>query len=726
MAAPSTHSPLLGDPPGTFRLGDHHLVEPRLHRLTGPEGPVRMEPKVLAVLVELAREPRRVVSQEELRERVWGTPHVSDEVVRRAVYELRKALGEDASDPRFIETVPRAGYRLIARVEPAAPEEELPFSRRKQLAAAVVAAALGAGALVLLLAVILRPHGEAPAPAAAAAEPAVRPLTAYPGLEYDPAFSPDGRRVAFIRAAPDGSDPTLHVQAVVGERALRIAGAAESPCWSTDGERIVFARKVEEPDGVDRYELREVSALGGPARLLAEMGEREPYGLACSPDGRHLAFGWSEAPEEPYRLMLLDRATGEWRPLTEPPAGISGDGAPAFSPDGSEVAFLRNTYSLIQDIHVVPTAGGAARRMTPESRKIPSVSWSPDGKHLLFSRYGGGDHRLWRVPAAGGEPEPVGVGEGAMDVVSDPAGGRVVYSRYTWRWRFWRVDLDTGRAEPLPLLSSSRFDSEVAISPDGSRLAFTSTRSGDFEIWVSGADLKDPRRLTDFGGPTTGLPAWSPDGRWIAFASAAGGDADVWRIDVRGGLPERLTSGPSQEVAPWWSRDGRWLYYASNRTGRWELWRKPAAAGGDPAGSEANEGLAAARRVTRKGGHLGADSPDGRWLYFTRRGEPGLWRRPLAEEEVDATAEQVLENLPSYLDGNWALTGDGVLFVAKADDGHTELRLLDPDTGEESRLHPLEDWPMNRSLAVSPDGTWVVYSQAYGVDSDLVLAEGVF
>ena len=294
-----------------------------------------------------------------------------------------------------------------------------------------------------------------------------------------------------------------------------------------------------------------------------------------------------------------------------------------------------------------------------------------------------------------------------MTLTRDARRRRLAYSRYVWHFRLQRLDLETGQSHELPALSSTRFDSEVSVSPDGRRLAFASTRSGSFEIWISASDWGGARRLTDFDGPYTGQPSWSPDDESIAFTSTAA--ADVWRIESRGGLPERLISAASHEVAPWWSRDGRWLYYSSNRTGAWELWRQPAAGGEHKA-----------EQVTRGGGHRAAESPDRRWIYFTRRGEPGLWRRP-----ADGGPEQpILPGLARNQSGNWALGPRGVYFVGKGPEHDSVLYLRPDGGGEPEQVAVLEDWPINPSLALAPDASWLIYSQAHGVESDIVLVDG--
>src|SRR5260370_15565549 len=92
-------------------------VMPSRNLLARGEEQVRVEPRVMDLLVHLTERPGQVVSKEELTERVWKVRHVTDEVLTVAIYALRKALGDDARRPRYIETVSRRGYRWIAPVE---------------------------------------------------------------------------------------------------------------------------------------------------------------------------------------------------------------------------------------------------------------------------------------------------------------------------------------------------------------------------------------------------------------------------------------------------------------------------------------------------------------------------------------------------------------------------------------------------------------------------------
>ena len=99
-----------------FRIGESHHVEPSLNSVTGPAGTTRLEPKVMQVLLCLAAQAGQVVSKERLLRTVWSDTFVGDDVLTRSISELRRVFGDDVKEPRFIQTIPKSGYRLIAGV----------------------------------------------------------------------------------------------------------------------------------------------------------------------------------------------------------------------------------------------------------------------------------------------------------------------------------------------------------------------------------------------------------------------------------------------------------------------------------------------------------------------------------------------------------------------------------------------------------------------------------
>ena len=194
------------------------------------------------------------------------------------------------------------------------------------------------------------------------------------------------------------------------------------------------------------------------------------------------------------------------------------------------------------------------------------------------------------------------------------------------------------------MIASSRFDQWQQYAPDGDSIAFASNRSGSTEIWKCNADGSNAVQLTSFGASATFCPRWAPDGKSIAFASDPEGQWDIYVINADGAALRRLTSDPSGDVMPTWSRDGKWLYFAKNRSGDGQVWKMPAAGG-------------EAVQLTKNGGGLPEESPDGKRLYYAR--EKALWSVPVQGGEES----QVLESLHR---GLYDVVEDGIYFIAES------------------------------------------------------------
>ena len=211
---------------------------------------------------------------------------------------------------------------------------------------------------------------------------------------------------------------------------------------------------------------------------------------------------------------------------------------------------------------------------------------------------------------------------------------------------------------PTQLIASTRMDATPHISPDGSKIAFCSSRTGNVEVWVCDSDGTDPVRLTDFGSYDTSSPYWSPDGRSIVFNSNQAGHMDIYVVSSEAGPVVRLTTEASREVNPSWSRDGRWIYFSSNRGGIPQIWRVPAE-GGQPV------------QITTNGGYAAEESMDGRFLYYVpESGRTDLWRMSVEGGEETLILEGV-----RYL--AWALTKEGIYLLNPYLDSKPSLQFYD-------------------------------------------------
>jgi dipeptidyl aminopeptidase/acylaminoacyl peptidase len=264
---------------------------------------------------------------------------------------------------------------------------------------------------------------------------------------------------------------------------------------------------------------------------------------------------------------------------------------------------------------------------------------------------------------------------------------------------------DAGNVERL--IASTGRNYRPRYAPDGTQIAFMSSRSGNLEVWVCDSEGGNCRQLTFLQRAWSGMPSWSPDGRRIAFMSINRDNYDVYLVNSAGGVAEPFTSESSDEVLPSWSNDGRWIYFGSDRTGQLEIWKTPVEGG-------------RAIQITRNGGAVSFESEDGRFLYFSKtaaRGwEQGLWRIPVAGGEDTPVVAQV-----AWL--TWTLAGPNIAYVNAEHRPRPIFEIVNPTTGVLWQHDVPESTPMPNYLSVSPDDRWILYSATEPLASDIMLVD---
>ena len=552
-------------------------------------------------------------------------------------------------------------------------------------------------------------------------ESKIFPFSSLPGRESDPAFSPDGNQVAFVWDGPKGDNFDIYIKLIDTGSPLRLttnSAIDSSPAWSPDGRYIAFIRSMEVGSA---FFL--VPALGGAERRLADAfpnrygASANRYGLegrslSWSADGKTLAVVDKLAADEPFGIFLISVDTGERRKLTSPPAGYLGDRAVTFSPDGQTLGFTRADNLLGEDIYLVNISTGELRRLTSDNVGTRGLAWTSGGQEIVFSSSRGGTYDLWKVSSAGGQPERLSPGgENAYYPTISRQGNRLAYTQWFFDPNIWRLDIAEGKskqAEPTKVIASTRYDLGPQFSPDGKRIAFTSDRSGNFEIWTCDHDGQNPMQLTSFRGPVTGTPRWSPDGRQLAFDSRPEGQAHIYVGSAEGGTPRRVTIETPEDVVPSWSRDGHWIYFASKKTGSFQVWRVPAEGG-------------QAVQVTHGGGFAAFESPDGKYLYYAKgRNEAGLWKIPVGGGEET----QVMDLKLGYW-GYWGVVDNGIYFLNPEAQPGPAIQFFNFATGQTTQIFTLEKEPMQWApgFAVSHDGKHILYAQIDQRNSNITIIE---
>ncbi len=700
-----------------FVLGDW-LVEPRRNRIVHAEdGEQRLDPRLIDVLVALAARAGQVVTKDELLAEVWRGTYVSDNSLTQAISRLRRALGDDRQNPSYIETIAKSGYRLKAAVEwngvsgrptevaalPAT-EQGMPSVPARTGRSWTLGVTLGIALAAVVAGVAWWLQSDS-APTVGSASYSIAPEVALVGKTFGPRLSPDGGYVVFAWQGPEQAGQfDLWIQPLGGDAPSRLTddtGNERLPAWSPDGREIAFVRLDR---GADHCELYRMAALGGPAEHLTSCSAAI-RSLDWSPDGTQLVYDGVEAAGM-SALFALDLTTGTAGRLTTPEEGSVGDTAARFSPDGSQLAFVRKHGAYRHDVMVMPARGGIPTPLTRHRwGQIRGVDWSADGESLLFASNRAGRYALWSVPATGGEPVRLAVND-TWVVEPDTASEQdtVIYRSFRDSVDLWELPVDGRERTPVQRASSSRSERQPAWSPDGERLAFVSDRSGVSELWSGSVDGTELFRHTDFTGPAPASPAWSPDGRSIVFDVALEGQADLWIVEHDRRQPRRLTDHPAEDRNASFSRDGQTLYFASNRSGSWQIWRMPAVGG-------------TAEIVTGDGGFAAVESLDGSELIFSRAEEPGLWRMPVG----GGPARIVVAGLDAADWGSWTVAEDGVYHV-----GRNPTRILHAgfDGASSSVVHvPARQMPhLGRALSWSAPRGSLLFSMIDHSDDEVMVA----
>lgn len=717
-------------PNGPFRLGDW-IVDPPLNRLRNGDEEVAVEPRVMRTLLRLAREPCRPVPHEALIEDVWRGTHVTASSLTLAISDLRRALGDDPRRPRYIETIQRVGYRLLVEprdgptgpaADPPPLEEGGPVSASPPRRARVRTIALVVSAVLVGLVVGLHlargrrdddsgseSRGDAP-------WSAPRPATSHADLELEPSVRSDGA-LAFLLWQGPGSTPRIHVRepgSHVSRPLTSDPGWEQSPRWSPDGDRLAFLRcpggdcvlTTVRSDGSDLVDHISVRGIG-------------PRRIAWSPDGERLVFVDAGPDGSDLALFELEASTGSTRLLVPPRPGQT-DAHPAVAPDGEHLAWVRGTGRSKVDSGLggvfgrvqLRRADGAVRAVREEA-DVLGVAFSPDSRALYLAVFDsasayrivlldlatGSEQLVTDSPTPLRHPEPV------------PGTEAVLYETWAGDQDVWSLDPTRPGHEPEPFLASSWSDQWPAIGPRSRRVAFLSSRSGQYEVWVRELDDGHQWPVTRLAlGQIPLHPRWSNDGGRLAFAVESGRQATlaVTRAEQPPPPPIRPLELEGRIEVSGWSLDGRRILFSTLEKGDWNLWQLDPEEGGP-------------RTLLQPGASAGFEwgRAESR-LFFQRGDEPGIWERLR-----DGRTVRRIE--PSWPQPNhcWGPIDDGLFSLELASRG-LDLALYDPEDFSRRVLATLPPGlTRGRSLAFSRDGRLLLFEHLGDLEVDIMRVERV-
>lgn len=679
-----------------FKVGKWR-VEPGAGQMSDGRETVHVPPRLMQLLELLVDEAGQTVSRDDLIEALWPRGFVNEEALSRAVNELRGLLGDNARNPEFIRTIPKKGYRLIAPAGPVDQSAHSPSSR-KGLAWLGVAAAV----VVVLVFWLRAPTEVSPVDILSNASR----LTSDPGLEWQPEISWNGEWVAQV-VARDGvgaiqlfptSDPAQ-------KREITHPDGLYSPVFSPDSSLVATLSGRGEDCHVL---LWPVASADSPDPEIAERLSScyrlsGLSGLDWSADGQWLAIPARDPESGSTVISRLRLADGAIIPLTRSPDPYHSDERPRFSPNGRWLSFSRGTRAVrelwLQDLD---DPDAAPVKLTNDGQFTSGHDWWPDSKTIVFDSDRSGHRALWRVNL-NGNIELIGARDAQLPSVS--ANGSILFQDAQYEANIWRLDLVSGVLDASPLISSTKYDSLPAWSPDGSEIAFSSNRTGDGGIWIASADGSRARLVYE---PPEGRaigPTWVDGGTALLATEYTPQSQRIVRISLNRREVITLETQGANPYQASESPDGQWIYYlAGGDGGGSHLWRMNATGqGGHEQIIEAPLNL----YQVAKDGHV----------YYTLYREPGLWRELPGSA---AKAEPVIPDYPTWAGEDWLVHDDWVYHLGE--DGLYRQGLPDGNSKRVSKVFPDS---LGLSFDIHPDGRTAIVSRTDRAESDLFLARVV-
>jgi len=738
---------------------------------------VKLGGQPFEILAVLLNRPGQLVTREELQKEIWAADTFVDfnHGLNAAVNKLRETLSDSAEEPKYIETLPRRGYRFIGTIENALselkpgrtmpvtmefvvapPAMPSPIERewtsklgqaletiedggkralsRKSLLLSAAAVAIS---LVLwwlaLNPLSYDPERKEKAEAAARSGVPANMLTLVPDPASDPAISPDGKSVAFRRNsyAPGGAG--IFVTGSEGKALTQLTQHPGDccPAWSPDGKTIAFSRI-----STDEYGIYVVNGPGGTPRKISHEDPRKKRGeLAWTADGKFIAFS-GDSPTGGSQIFLLSVDDSSVRPLTEP-QGQDRDWGPSFSADGTKMAFVRaNGAGFPEEVFVM-----ALNPASPQKITIKRTNDSGKTEATLVSTANGGPVRQITNQRAAIMGPPVWSADGQSIIFSSTKAGEP---------SLWKIPAAGGEATQIEETGTATWHPTVSRK-DGKLVVQKILRSSSIyrvELEESGAQ-RSKVIVTATNGRNEG-PQLSPDGKKLVFMSDRSGSLEIWVSNPDGSAAVQLTNLHGCGT-PRWSPDGMWVAFDTVGNGAQGVY-VVSAQGGTPRAlvvdtfensvpSWSRDGKwiyfgshrsgddqvwklpwvgGKAVQVTQNGGFAALESPDGKTLYYakTRFENPEVWRMP-----VSGGTETIFSVVvrPKWW-AAWSVSDGGIFFCPPEGPGdQPTINFYDFATRLTRQVSLLERSPF--WLSSRPDGKEVFYNQAEQDASSILLVE---
>lgn len=611
-----------------------------------------IQPKQMDVLCYLAQQYPNIITRQELIDNVWnGNQNVGEKSLTNTIWHLRQELQESETDSVIIETIRRAGYRLL--VEPkwlntqTYQTTNTPYMNLKkrffQFHGTRLLMGISSIVLILLLGFYFTQTTKQPSLTI------IEHLTKQPGSELNVAPSPSGRFIVYQWINSTGKvNLYMHDRqnAQLSPTQLTHSDAKEGfSIWSPDEQYLYFSRQMSSAPNCQIIRLTVTTRHETP---VANCSSKTGYQyIDLSPDGNTLAFiGNSKNTDSSgiYFTHLNDLEKASTRFSCANSCGYK-DRDMAFSPDGKKIAVSRRYSEYEEDIYLVDIESKEAEQLTFGESDIEGLTWHPDGDYLVYAAQQADKHRGYVFNVRTRQKKPL-----RIDGFSYPSYSRksaeLFYQHISENYHIASLDLsETSTKSTFPFMLSEFSHSYPDYSLKANKIVYVSNESGHYELWLSDSNGLNREQLTHLQQRLR-YPRWSNNGEKVAFLAQAEGK-DGYEIQIIDIQTKRLTILPTSFEShgrPTWSYQDDGIISAVSRENRTELYLF-ALAGGEPT------------RLTFNRGRFGYMVSESSIIYVSRNGR--LWQKEINNE---SKAIRILRRRQFNTRHSWVYHDNGIYF----------------------------------------------------------------
>lgn len=580
----------------------HWLVCPHQHVLKNigsknSEGnddeAVDITANLLSLLLYLASQPNRIVSRDELMQQVWQGSIVSEETISRAVAHLRKLLGDSAKNPQFIRTISKQGYQLLLTpvftlpvdVTPIIASESSPETTNTKTPRSVWAIAKTLILLVVLMVVFylgfngFSGHSVTEqAPSTRFAQLVKSPLTSGSGWQRFPRFSADGRFIISVEHREQTSSLMIHDLLNGSAQPLFQSSKVtySSPSFSPDGNEIVYLESIKpQKHGERQCGLYVYTFKTQSSRKVMACGQLFRSNFSWTADGQSVISSWYRPESTTAGVVKINLNNGEVTDVAFPSQDNSGYLFGRLSPDNQRIALVFiDGKSNDKSLALFDLKTSQFTPIASQFTAISQVVWGDDNQTLYFSDDSMQAAGIWQLNLQTQQSQLL-YNEKIIDFDVDPKHNRFISSIVDGQFDIWRAqENEKGKVSHQQLSKTVANEGFPEVDPLGLQLAFTSNRSGAYNVWLRqlAAKLEGPERqeipetqavqLSHFQNGKLRNLRWSSDSLYLSFIHTFSGDSQLVVLAVGGaeavkGSGEPVATVENVSFASWDKLAGR-------------------------------------------------------------------------------------------------------------------------------------------------------------------------